>query len=228
MDSLTNLKNEAESWVAHQLPKGFFADFHDMNNRMLVAVTCMQQGKRELAYRIFASLAAEGAQENPNRHFAYVRSLVELAEMDADKGDYPLAAQRMEEALPAYPISMGYMMSRVHLEVYLCYYWFQAGEKEKAHQELKKIIAREKERFDALALEDGINLVTPGLGYAVHQLALLYAEEKDWRMAVNTFLTLHPYAKEVVKDEWDLAEALAEKNEWEVAFQHYASALVYE
>ncbi|GGE08128.1 hypothetical protein GCM10011571_06720 [Marinithermofilum abyssi] len=229
MTQLDQLKSEAATRVSHLLPNQTFQQFEDLNTRMLIAVTCMHHGHKELAYKLFATIAEAGPQENENRHFAYVRSLAEMAEIEAERGDFADAEVHMAEALREYPESMNYMMSRVHLEVYLTYYRFQAGKKEEAFRELRSIIERETRRFHAAdSPEDGRNLVGPGLCYAIHQLALFHAEEGNWERAVKTFQEMRPFANEIDPDKWDEAASLTEQGRWEDAFHLLTSSVSYE
>jgi tetratricopeptide (TPR) repeat protein len=221
------LKQRAEAKTAHLLPNHTFQQYDDPNTRLLVAVTCMRVGDKDLAYELFATVAAEGPQENANHHFAYVRSLVEMAEIDAERGDFALAEQHMSEALAAYPESMGYMMSRVHLEVYLTYYRFQLGRQEEAIGQLKTLIERERRRFTELPQADGPHLVGPGLCYAIHQLALFYAERNDWPEAVRVFREVRSYAWEIDEGAWQEADRLAERGDWQAALEQYVSATNY-
>ncbi|PTX64246.1 hypothetical protein C8P63_10328 [Melghirimyces profundicolus] len=228
MEHLDELKEAARERVAHLLPNHIFDEFDQLNSRMLIAVTLLQRGEKDLAYPLFESIAAEGPDENENRHFAFVRSLVEMAEMDAEREAFQSAEEKMKRALEHYPESMGYMMSRVHLEVYLAYYRFRLGKKEEAHRELEEIIRREEGRFRELGEEDGRNLVGPGLCYALHQLALFHGEEGDWKRAAETFHRLKDFASTVDHQGWTEAEGWMEKGDWEKAFHRMEESVTYE
>src|SRR5699024_5404449 len=110
MEHLDQLKEAAREQVAHLLPNDIFAEFDQLNSRLLIAVTLLQRGIKELAYQLFETIAANGPDENENRHFAYVRSLAEMAEMDAEQGDFAEAEEKMATALAQFPSSMEYMM----------------------------------------------------------------------------------------------------------------------
>ncbi|MFC4076263.1 hypothetical protein [Salinithrix halophila] len=228
MPRLDELKEAAREKVAHLLPNHIFSEFDQLNSRMLIAVTLMQRGEKALAYPLFETIAANGPDDNENRHFAYVRSLVEMAEMDAAEERFAEAERKMEDALSAYPDSMGYMMSRFHLEVYLCYYRYRLGRKEEAERELEGLIRREEDRFAGYTEEDGRNLVGPGLCYAIHQLALFQAEEREWEKAVSTFRRLQPFASSVDEEGWRKAEHLVDEGAWEEAFSKMTESVVYE
>ncbi|OYD07366.1 hypothetical protein [Paludifilum halophilum] len=221
------LKREAKEKVAHLLPNRTFDDFEDPNSRMLIAVTCLQRGEKELAYDLFETVAAEGPFDNENRRFAYVRSLVELAEMDAEKEQFESAEQRMGTALADFPEGMDYMMSRTHLDVYLTYYRFRLGKRKEAENELKTLIQREEERFREHHPEDGRNLVGPGLCYAIHQLSLFHAEQGDWAAAVEIFRRLRPYAAAVDDEGWNKADRLVQEGSHEEAYQKLSESVSY-
>lgn len=221
------LKQRAEEKTAHLLPNHTFRQFEDPNTRLLVAVTCMRVGDKDLAYELFATVAAEGPQENANHHFAYVRSLAEMAEIDAERGDFVRAEQHMSEALASFPESMGYMMSRVHLEVYLTYYRFQLGRQEEAIDQLKNLIERERNRFAELPPEDGQHLVGPGLCYAIHQLALFHTERNEWSEAVRVFREVRSYAPEIDEQMWLQADLSAERGDFQAALEQYVAATHY-
>lgn len=227
MASLNELKNEAQELVGHRLPKETFYDFTHPNNRLLVGVTCLRAGYVDVAYNLFDSIVREGPKENPNHHFAYVRSLVEMAEIDAERGRFDRAEASMAEALKEYPESMGYMMSRVHLEVYLSYYQYHAGKKEEALACIHSICEREKARFNGMPRHDAVSLVSPGLCYAIHQWALFYAVEGDWEQAVDKFKEMLPYAGSTDPAAIQEAEALLAKGEAEQAFYRYVEAVRY-
>lgn len=228
MTHLENLKEAARRQVAHLLPNGIFDEFDQLNSRMLIAVTCLQRGRKDLAYDLFQSIAEEGPDENENRHFAYVRSLVEMAEMDAEKEDFVQAEEKMATALKAFPESMGYMMSRVHLEVYLTYYRFRLEKKKEAFAGLEEIIRREEKRFQELGPEDGRSLVGPGLCYAVHQLALFHGEDGDWKQAVETFRRLQDFVSALDAEGWTEADGLAEKGRYQEAFHRMEESVTYQ
>lgn len=221
------LKERARERVAHLLPNTTFHEFDDLNVRMLIAVTLLQRGEKELAYRLFETIAAEGPQENENRHFAYVRSLVEMAELDAERERFTEAEERMEEGLAQFPESMNYMMSRPHLEVYLIYYRYRLGKHETAHRELQDWIRREEERFCEMPPEDGRNLVGPGLCYAIHQQSLFFVEEGEWRRAVESFQRLREYANHVDEAGWEESERLVSEERWEEAYHRLVDSISY-
>ncbi|SDZ29303.1 hypothetical protein [Thermoactinomyces sp. DSM 45892] len=228
VNDLTQLKAEAYEEVGRMLPHDTFYHFdQELTARMLVAVTCMRKGAKDLAYRLFAVNAQEGPQENANQHFAYVRSLIEMAEMDAERGRYALAEEEMAEALVQYPDSMGYMMSKVHLEVYLQYYRFQAGKHALANEELRRIIDREQNRFSSYPDRDGVALVGPGLCYAIHQLALFYAEEGKWEEACSTMRQSEKYAMETNPIMIEEAQKFLAQGQGEEAFQLLQQAYMY-
>ena len=227
MEHLDQLKEAAREQVAHLLPNDIFAEFDQLNSRLLIAVTLLQRGMKELAYQLFETIAANGPDENENRHFAYVRSLAEMAEMDAEQGDFAEAEEKMATALAQFPSSMEYMMSRTHQEVYLCYYRFRLGKREQAYRELEAIVQREADRFQSHELEHGRNLVGPGLCYAVHQLALFHAEEGEWEKAVDTFRPMETYAMSVDRSQWDQALKLAEEGQFEEAFHQMEESVTY-
>ncbi|SFS63367.1 hypothetical protein [Marininema halotolerans] len=228
MLDIEELQAEARLKVAHLLPNTIFEEFDQPNARMLIAVTLMNRGEKELAYELFKSISLLGPSDNENRHFAYVRSLIEMAEMDAEKDHFVKAEDAMAKALEAFPESMDYMMSKVHLEVYHSYYRFKMGELMEAHDELEQIIQREIKRFDALPLEDGQNLIGPGLCYAIHQKALFYGEEGSWERAVNSFDRLCPYATWVNDEKWKEGQALVQAGQLEEGFSVLVEAIAYE
>jgi tetratricopeptide (TPR) repeat protein len=213
--------------VGYQLPKDTFVNFENTPTRMLVGVTCLRSGFVDLAYQVFASIVEEGPQENANRQFAYVRSLIEMAELDAERGNFAQAEQKMTEALSQYPSSMGYMMSRVHLEIYLSYYQFQSGKRDEALQRIASIVDREKQRFTEMPQQDALSLVSPGLCYAIHQWALFYADEGDWEEAFLKFKEMRPYCIEINEQGWEEAEALFAKGEKEQAFNRLSESVLY-
>ncbi len=225
---LDQLKREAEELVGFRLPRDTFYKFDDdLNTRLLVGITCLQSGYTEQAYQIFSTIAAEGPQEEANHHFAYVRSLVELAELDASNGDFVQAEQKMEEALKQYPLSMGYMMSRVHLEVYLTYYKFKANKREEAEKQIQQIISREIEKFKELPLQDAFSLIGPGLCYAIHQWALFYADQEEWDEAIEKFKTMLDFAPKIDKHGLEEVETLLEKNQAKQAFFRLTESVRY-
>lgn len=227
-NELQQLKEEAYELVGRSLPNDTFLCFdHELTTRMLVAVSCMRVGAKDLAYRLFATNAQAGPQENANQHFAYVRSLVEMAEMDAERGQYVLAEEKMAEALEQYPDSMSYMMSKVHLEIYLQYYRFQAGKHSLAYEKLKQLIDREKEKFSSHSIKDAVALVGPGLCYAIHQLALFYAEEGNWIEACATIQQISSYALEVHRSMVEDAKKFLDQGQGEEAFQIFQQAYHY-
>ncbi|GGA42422.1 hypothetical protein GCM10007416_14270 [Kroppenstedtia guangzhouensis] len=228
MSHLDNLKEAAREQIAHLLPSNIFDEFDQLNSRMLIAVTCLQRGLKDLAYPLFESIAEHGPNDNENHHFAYVRSLVEMAEMDAENENFAEAEKKMDTALQEFPESMGYMMSRVHLEVYLNYYRFRLGEKEAAYAGLEEIIRREEKRFRELGPEDGRNLVGPGLSYAIHQLALFHGEEGNWKQAVETFRRLRETVSEVDEKSWEQAESLAKEGRYAESFQQMEESVSYQ
>ncbi|MFD1408874.1 tetratricopeptide repeat protein [Kroppenstedtia eburnea] len=227
MTHLDNLKEAARQQIAHLLPNGIFDEFDQLNSRMLIAVTCLQRGLKDLAYPLFQSIAEHGPADNENRHFAYVRSLVEMAEMDAEKEDFAQAEEKMDTALREFPESMGYMMSRVHLEVYLTYYRYRLGKKEAAYAGLEEIIRREEKRFRELGPEDGRNLAGPGLSYAIHQLALFHGEDGNWKQAVEVFRRLRDTVSEVDEESWGQGESLAEQGRYAEAYQQMEGSVSY-
>lgn len=223
-----HLKDEAYELVGRTLPNDTFLYFdHELTTRMLVAVSCVRVGAKDLAYRLFATNAQAGPQDNANQHFAYVRSLVEMAEMDAERGQYALAEEEMAEALEQYPDSMSYMMSKVHLEIYLQYYRFQAGNHSLAYEKLGQLIEREKEKFVAHPPKDAVALVGPGLCYAIHQLALFYAEEGNWIEACATLQKMGFYALEVHQATIEDAQKFLAQGQGEEAFQMLQQAYHY-
>ncbi|MFD1426896.1 tetratricopeptide (TPR) repeat protein [Kroppenstedtia sanguinis] len=228
MTHLEDLKESARQQIGHLLPSSIFDEFDQLNSRMLIAVTCMQRGLKGLAYPLFQSIAEQGPSENENLHFAYVRSLVEMAEMDAEQEDFAQAEKKMDTALQEFPESMGYMMSRIHLEVYLTYYRFRLGQKETAYAGLEEIIRQEEQRFRELGPEDGRNLAGPGLSYAIHQLALFYGEDGNWQQAVETFRRLRETVAEVDEIAWGQGERLAEAGRYEEAFQQLEASVSYQ
>ncbi|PTM59813.1 hypothetical protein [Desmospora activa] len=228
MTEIETLKEAARVRVAHLLPNTTFQDFDDLNARMLIAVTLLQRGEKELAYELFATIASQGPQENENRHFAYVRSLVEMAELDAEWERFAEAEARMAEGVAQFPESMNYMMSRTHLQVYLSYYRYRLGRQEEAHQQLEELIQQEEERFRELPPADGSNLVGPGLCYALHQRSLFFVEEGEWQQAVETFRRLRGYASYTDEDGWKEAESLAEAGKWEAAYNRMVDSTTYD
>lgn len=227
MYSLESLKQEAQQLIGHRLPKETFSDFAHPNNRMLAGVTCLHSGYIDLAYQLFATIVEEGPKENPNHHFAYVRSMVEMAEIDAERKQFSRAAEYMQQALASYPESMGYMMSRVHLEVYLAYYLFQAGKKEEAIRQIKTICDREIKKFQELPIHDAQSLVGPGLCYAIHQWSLFYAMEEEWELAVAKFKEMLPYAVATDSNAIREAEEFLARGKGKQAFSRYEEAVRY-
>ncbi|MFC7442953.1 hypothetical protein [Laceyella putida] len=218
---------EAYELVGQRLPKETFLEVDHPNNRVLIAVTCLRAGAAHLAYRLFESVAQEGPKENANHHFAYVRSLVEMAEIDAEHGRYQRAAEHMSVALAEYPESMGYMMSRVHLEAYLAYYQYQAGMKGEALKGIAALCAREAQAFNELPPHDARALVGPGLCYALHQWALFYAMEGEWDQAYEKAKTMIPYASFVDEAGVEEAERLRSQGNGEAAFTVLTEAIRY-
>lgn len=227
-EEMEALKKAARERVSHLLPNTTFHDFDDLNARMLIAVTLLQRGEKELAYRLFETIASHGPQENENQHFAYVRSLVELAELDAERERFTQAEARMAEGLAQFPESMNYMMSRTHLHVYLTYYRYRLGKREEAHHQLEELIRQEEERFRALPQEDGINLVGPGLCYAIHQHSLFFVEEEKWQQAVETFRRMRQFANYTDEVGWKEAEDLVDTGKWEAAYNRMVDSITYD
>ncbi|MBA4544466.1 hypothetical protein H1164_16655 [Thermoactinomyces daqus] len=224
---MEELKREAEAAVKHRLPRDTFLDFAHPNNRLLVGVTCLRAGLPDLAYKLFQSIAEEGPNENPNQHFAYVRSLVEMAELDAEAQRFNQAAEKMKEALAQYPETMGYMMSRVHLEVYLAYYLYQAGQKQEAVEKIAGIAGREREKFATMPQHDAVALVGPGLCYALHQWALFYAMEENWEQAAQKAAEMVPFAERVDESGLKEAKQLLERGRAEDAFRRTIDSINY-
>jgi tetratricopeptide (TPR) repeat protein len=182
----------------------------------LIAIHCLRANNIDIALRLLQSIAIEGPKENRNHHFAYVRSLVEMAEIVASRGEFTQAEQWISTALLHFPESMNYMMSRIHLQVYMAYYQFQAGKKEAAMIQMANICQQAKERFTSMLREDAYSLVTPGLSYAYHQWALFYAAEGEWEQAFVKYKEWFPYAVDIdeqklTKAEWLLHNQGAEK-----------------
>jgi tetratricopeptide (TPR) repeat protein len=221
------LQQQAQQLVGAYLPQEVFAHFSDPNHRMLVAMTCLRAGDTDVAYPLFATIAQEGPKENANHHFAYVRSLVEIAEIDAGRGKYQQAADAMVEALAAYPESLEYMMSRIHLEVYLTYYLYQAGYQQQAREQIADICQREQERFAKLPLQEAQSCIGPGLCYAIHQWALFDAMEGNWQKAVEQGKKMLSFAS--VTDEVNLrmADELLAVGKVEQAFTKLMDGIRY-
>ncbi|TCS97038.1 hypothetical protein [Hazenella coriacea] len=224
---METLKQESEQLVGHRLPKETFMDFTHPNNRMLVGVTCLRAGFVDVAYHLFSSIAQEGPKENPNHQFAFVRSLVEMAEIDAERENFSLAAESMKRALEEFPESMSYMMSRVHLEVYLTYYLYLSGEKEVGMQRIQEIVEREKQQFVELPRKDAVSLIGPGLCYAIHQWSLFLALEGEWELAIDQFKEMVPYTVNIDSEKWDEAERIRQVGTAEEAYHAYVSAVQY-
>lgn len=224
---IETLKHESEQLVGHRLPKETFMDFAHPNNRMLVGVTCLRAGYVDVAYDLFSSIAQEGPKPNPNHHFAFVRSLVEMAEIDAERENFTLAAEWMKQALDEFPESMSYMMSRVHLEVYFGYYLYQSGEKEAGLTQIQQVVEREKQRFGELPRKDAVSLVGPGLCYAIHQWSLFHALEEDWEQAIDQFKEMIPFATKIDSLKLDEAEKMRQKGLVEESYYAYVEAVQY-
>lgn len=223
------LKQQAYALVGQQLPNDTFARFdYELTTRMLVAVTCMKVGYKELAYQIFSSIAEQGPQENANQHFAYVRSLVEMAEMDAEHGEFASAENKMAEAIDQYPPSMGYMMSRIHLEIYLIYYRFQNGKTDQAYHEIQELVQREIDHFESLPEKDAVSLVSPGLCYAIHQWSLFYAQENKWMEACQIISRMTPYATKIDESSLNQAEELLQLEKEKEAYDFYQKSYDYQ
>lgn len=218
---------EAHELVGQKLPKEIFGDVINPNNRLLIAITCLRAGASDLAYQLFASLVEEGPKENVNHHFAYVRSLAEMAEIEAEQERYQQAMEHMGTALAEYPESMGYMMSRVHMKTYLAYYQYQAGLKEEALKGISAVCAQEEQAFKELPLQDARALVGPGLCYALHQWALFYAMEGEWDHAYDQAKTMIPFALSVDEDGVKEAERIKAQGNGEAAFSRLVEAIRY-
>jgi tetratricopeptide (TPR) repeat protein len=227
VQTIDGLLQEAYDLVGQRLPKETFRDAEHPNNRLLIGVTCLRVGAVNVAYRLFESIAQEGPKENANHHFAYVRSLVEMAEIDAENERYSQAAEHMATALAEYPESMGYMMSRVHLEVYLTYYQYQAGRKDEALSGIAALCAREEQAFREMELRDAKALVGPGLCYALHQWALFYAMEGEWDRAYEKAKSMIPYATSVDEAGVEQAERLHREGNGEAAMNRLIEAVRY-
>jgi tetratricopeptide (TPR) repeat protein len=222
-----SLKNQAYQLVGCYVPKNTFYHFTDPNPRMLVAVTCLQFGYTDIAYSLFETIVQEGPQTNANHHFAYVRSLVEMAEIDAGQRKYKQAVDAMTKALAEYPTAMSYMISRVHLEVYVTYYMYQAGDPQQARDRIAMIYQRERARFAKLPLQDARCLVGPGLCYAIHQWALFDGMEGNWEGAWERAKEMLPFVSATNPIELRKAEKMWAEGKTEQAFLQWMDAIQY-
>lgn len=225
--SVDALRQEATLAVGHCLPKEMWDQFHHLNDRLLIGITCLRKGFTDLAYRLFSGIAEAGPQENANQHFAYIRSLIELAELDAGEKRFHDAAVKMRTALLGYPDSMGYLMSKVHLEVYLTYYLFESGETAEAFSQIAELCLREKLKFGQYPREDALGLVSPGLCYAIHQWALFFAQQLDWQQAVGKFKEMEPYVATIDPAKANQAQGYEQQQLYEEAFAMYEQAYSY-
>jgi tetratricopeptide (TPR) repeat protein len=224
---LRTLQTQSQQLVGVYVPKETFSHFSHPNNRMLVAVTCLRTGYTDIAYLLFETIVQEGPKQNANHHFAYVRSLVEMAEIDAERGKYEQAADTMAEALAEYPEALGYMMSRIHLEVYITYYLYQAGYQEQAREQLALICQREQKRFAELPLPDAQSWIGPGLCYAIHQWALFDAMEGNWQKAVERVKEMLPFAAATDVVGLRTADEMLAEGRVEQAFTQLIDAIQY-
>lgn len=214
------MKEELRSLLGYKLSKSLFDGFDNPNNRLIIGVACLKDGYEEKARHLLESIIQEGPKEHRDHHFAYVRSLVEIAELRAKQGNFIEAEHSMRQALISFPDNMGYMMSRVHLEVYLAYYCFYAEKRELAYEEVERICIREQEKFLSLPLQDACELVGPGLRYAIHQWALFYVEEGEWQKAVKKLKEAFRFMVNGDELTW-VVEELEKQGEWEQAFLAY-------
>ncbi|MCF6092375.1 hypothetical protein L1765_00015 [Microaerobacter geothermalis] len=228
-DEMVNqLAERAEKLVGRFLPNDTFRKFSQPNTRMMVAVMALRYHHHDLAYDIFHTIAVEGPKEDQNEHFAYVRSLAEMAEINGSRGNYELAIQQMEEAISQYPPQMGYMMSIEHLKVYLCDYYFHKGEQEKAITMCKRLIEEKKEEFYSYSSqEEAKSTVGPSLCYAIHQLALFYRQMEWWQEALAWMKELYLFALQINYELWDKAEDKENSGERKEAFDMYQEAISY-
>lgn len=221
------LKNKALQLVRNYLPKNIIDKFEDPNNRLIIAITFLQYDYRDLAYNLFSTIACEGPKENPNHQFAYVRSLIEMAEIDADRSFFQKAEAAISLALEALPDSMNYMVSRVHIEVYLTHYQFQLGKKEEAMKRISLLCQREINKFHSYTSNEAYSLVGPGLCYSIHQWALFFVQEGFWEEAVKKIKELIAYTPSIQKMLWEEAQGFERENELKKAFYCYERALNY-
>ncbi|WP_044641061.1 hypothetical protein [Risungbinella massiliensis] len=224
---LETLKEEAYQRIRHLLPRDTFLSFEKPRTRLLIAMTGHRKGIVDTAYRVFESIAAEGPQEDENDQFAFVRSLAELAEMDAEKGNFELAEERMERALHYYPPHMTYMMSKIHLEIYLTYYRFQVGKKELAFQEIDQIIHRKKSDFAKEKWVDALETESPALGYAIEQKSLFYAMDGNWKQAYLTYEEMEHYTDQINQVKWTEAKELFDGEKYQDAYNLLTEAISY-
>lgn len=222
---LTFLEEESRNLVGYKLSKAVFGQFDNPNNRLIIGVACLREGYKEVAYNVFESIMEEGPKQSNDHHFAYVRSLVEIAKLEAENGRFDEAYKHMRDALDVFPEKMNYMMSRVHLEVYLTYYCFQSNKKEQAFKQVEMICGKERERFESLRLEDAYELVGPGLCYAIHQWALFYAEEGEWGCAIAKLKEAFQYTPVLHQEFVTEAKELESQGELEGAFYCYEGCL---
>ncbi|MBD1373811.1 hypothetical protein IC620_15815 [Hazenella sp. IB182357] len=222
-----SLFTQSKQRVGHLLPKETFMDYAHPNNRMLIAVTLLRQGEEDLAYHLYQEIVAEGPKENPNHHFAFVRSLIDLSEVDSKYERFADATNKLQLALRHFPDSMGYMTSKVHLEVYLAYYLYLAGDRPEALKQIAHVCKQEKSRFELMPLLDAKVIVGPGLCYALHQWALFYVMEEKWGQAISKIVEMKAFAH--VVEETYVAEALQlQESDPEAAFQLLEQAFQYE
>lgn len=224
LDNLTSIKEESRNLVGYKLSKSLFEEFKNPNNRLIIGVTCLKDGHKKQAVKLLQSIVEEGPKEHKDHHFAYVRSLVEMAELRAEEGDFLEAEENMRLALEYFPNTMGYMMSRIHLEVYLSYYCFCAGKEEVAYQEIATICEREQEKFRDYPIEDAYELVGPGLRYAIHQWSLFFAQNGEWKKAVEKIKEAFRFMADTTLDRVE-AQRLEKQSKWEQAFYSYEEAV---
>jgi tetratricopeptide (TPR) repeat protein len=227
LGNLTSIREESHNLVGHKLARTIFEQFENPNHRLIIGVACLREGDKELAFSIFTSIIKEGPKENKDQHFAYVRSLIEIAELEAEKNRFAEAREHMRGALEAFPEKMGYMMSRVHLEVYFAYYCFRSNRKEDAYEYIAWVCTKEQDRFHELPVQDANELVGPGLCYAIHQWALFYVEEGDWARAILKFKEIFPYTSVLNRGYVSEAEELESRGDLKRAFYRLEEAVYY-
>jgi len=223
------LAARAEERVGRLVPNNTFAQFADPNVRLMVGVMLLREGYADDAYDVFASVAEEGPKTDTNEHFAYVRSLAEMAEISAARGDFALAERQMREALAQYPPQLGYMLSVDHLRVYLAYYVFRQGRFDEAVALCRAVIEDKQRAFAQYADETDARLVVgPALCYAIHQMALFYVERGEADQALEWIRQLRRYAPAVDEAAWQAAEAREASGDWRGAVEAFGAAVSYQ
>lgn len=222
------LAEQTRNYTRQYLAKSVLDDLTDSNNVILAAISCLKSNHQSLAKQLFEHVAAAGPRENAKHHFAYIRSLIELAELSASNKDFGRAIEYMQRALEQYPNDMLYMMSKVHLKVYFSYYLFQYGREHEALSQLDDIIKRRSQRFDELSLKDAYCIVGPSLCYAIHQKALFFYQKGKWQEAVDELKQIVKFTDKVDQVEYNAFKDMYNQGVFKEAFTLLENAVKYE